>query len=205
MWKLKFREAGPQMVRGRARTQPRSEWNYIQCPDHPTLLKHPPRKTLLIQSVLYQHDSNYIWKTEICIFILSANTLRFKKTLQQRPPQMSAAHPWEPVISMIWPEAPYAESRRLPPLRKRSTCRPPSHIQAGVPRTSNSRGVKGRQVSKEGLKQKDRVSSIPWERENKLKTQQKRTATLAILATYHGRTNKGLMIGKGPESCDPDC
>lgn len=69
----------------------------------------------------------------------------------------------------------------------------------------DSRGVDEREISKEGLKQKDRVSSVPRERENKLKTQQKRIATLAILATYHGRTNKGLMIGKGPESYDPDC
>lgn len=59
-------------------------------------------------------------------------------------------------------------------------------------------------TSKEGLKEKDRLSSI-CEKENKVKTQQKRTATLAILATYHERTNKGLMVGKKLKMCDPDC
>lgn len=59
-------------------------------------------------------------------------------------------------------------------------------------------------TSKEGLKEKDRLSSI-CEKENKVETQQKRTATLAILATYHERTNKGLMVGKELKMCDPDC
>ena len=59
-------------------------------------------------------------------------------------------------------------------------------------------------TSKEGLKKKDRLSSI-CEKENKVETQQKRIATLAILAVYHERANKGLMVGKELKMCDPDC